>query len=109
MHIIVNSLNECIPLVKCNPNRKRQPRNPWVSKSLLRSINRKHNLYYKYRENPTDALRAKYIKYKITLTTLLRSEKNKYYTSQFELKKNNIKETWKVINNVLNKNEITIA
>ena len=62
-------------------------------------------LYYKYRANPTDSLRAKYIKYKNTLTTLLRSERNKYYTSQFEFKKCNIKETWKVINNVLNKNK----
>ena len=75
MHILVSSLNECIPLVKCISNRKRQPRNPWVSKSLLRSINRKINLYYKYRANPTDSLRAKYNKYKNTLTTLLRSEK----------------------------------
>ena len=74
MSILANSFNECIPLVKCKSH-KRKPRNPWVSKSLLRSINRKNNLYYKYRANPNDTTREKYVKYKNTLTTLLRSKK----------------------------------
>ena len=90
MHILTNALNECIPLIKCKPNKKRQPRNPWITKSLLRSINRKNNLYYKYRANPASKSREKYVKYKNTLTTLLRSEKNKFYCSQFELNKANI-------------------
>ena len=64
MHILTNALNECIPLIKCKPNPKRQLRNPWITKSLLRSINRKNNLYYKYRANPTSKSREKYGKYK---------------------------------------------
>ena len=105
MHILTNALNECIPLIKCKPNQKRQPRNPWITKSLLRSLNRKNNFYYKYRANPTSKSREKYVKYKNTLTTLLRSEKKKFYYSQFELNKANIKEIWKTINNVSNKNK----
>ena len=75
MNIFVNSFNECIPLVQCKSNNKRKPRNPWVTKALLRSINRKNNLYYKYRTNPSDKTRDKYVKYKNILTTLLRHEK----------------------------------
>ena len=103
MYILLNALNECIPLTKCKPDKKQKARNPWVTKSLLRSINRKNNLYYKYRANPTPKSREKYVNYKNTLTTLLRFEKRKFYCSQFELNKANIKETWKTINHVLNK------
>ena len=103
MNILNNSINECIPYVQLKSDNKRKPRNPWVTKSLLKSINRKNRLYYKYRSNPNDKIREKYVKYKNTLTTLLRFEKKKYYCSKFESNLNNMKETWKVINDVLNK------
>ena len=60
-------------------------------------------MFYKLRANPTPKLRDKYVKYKNTLTKVLRLEKQKYYCAQFEKKKFNIKETWGVINKALNR------
>ena len=104
IHVLKIALDECIPLERCKfSSYRHEPRNPWVSKSLLRSINRKNNLYYKFRANPKPKLREKYVKYKNTLTKIMRLEKQRYYCSQFEKKKSNIKETWGVINKALNK------
>ena len=101
--ILIHCFNECIPLRRNNRNKNKQARQPWISKSLLRSINRKNNLYYRFRSNPTEVTRKKYTNYRNILTTLLRIEKNRYFFSQFDLHKNNMKDTWKTINNVLQK------
>ena len=87
IHVLKIALDECIPLKRCKfSSYRHEPRNPWVSKSLLRSINRKNNLYYKFRANPKPKLREKYVKYKNTLTKIMRLEKQRYYCTQFEKK-----------------------
>ena len=40
-----NIYNECIPLKKCNGNRKKEPMSPWITKGLLKTINKKNKLY----------------------------------------------------------------
>ena len=50
LNIFNKHLDVHIPKQKDNRvNYKTSPRLPWISKSLLRSINRKNRLYYKYR------------------------------------------------------------
>ena len=44
----------------------------------------------------------KYTSYKNTLTKILRLEKRKYYSNQFELYKHDIKNTWKVLKQAMN-------
>ena len=75
-----------------------------VTKSVLRSINRKNNLFYKYKTNPNDKTREKYTRYKNILTNVLRQAKKQYYAMQFELNKSNMRNTWKIINRTLNRN-----
>ena len=36
--------NECIPLKKIKSNRKKEPMSPWITKGLLKSINKKNKL-----------------------------------------------------------------
>lgn len=85
--------------------RKHSPITPWLTGSLLKSINKKNKLYHKYLTNPSVSLKSKYTKYKNTLTSLLRSSKKEYYAHQFEKAKNSIRNTWKEINSVLNKHK----
>ena len=103
-------LNQCIPLRKINSrNKKRIPKSPWITPSLLRAINRKNNLYLKYKAKPSDSLKSKYLNYKNTLSGILRREKKKYFEQQFVSCSKNAKDTWKIINNVLNKQKKKVS
>ena len=102
MRIIKSNLNTHIPLKKIKLNYKRKPRLPWISTSILRSINRKNNLFYKYKKKPTEQTRSKYVNYKNTLTKLLRIQKKEYYTNKLNLFKHDMKNTWKTIKDVMN-------
>ena len=77
--------------------------NPWMTKGLLKSIRRKHKLYKCYLRNPNESNKRKYDKYRNKLTTVIREAKKIYFTASFDKEKGNIKQTWKMINNVLNK------
>ena len=68
----------------------------------MRSINRKNNLFYRYKSKPSERSKFKYVTYKNTLTKILRIEKKKYYTNQLNLYKHDIKNTWKIIKNAMN-------
>ena len=81
---------------------KSKPNAPWVTDLILKSINKKNKLYRQYLAHPTNPNRIKCTRYKNILTNLLSTSKKQYYTRQFEQEKNNIRNTWKVINSVLN-------
>ena len=61
---LISLLNEEIPLTKINIDNKKTPRSPWLTKGILRSINRKNNFYLKYKTKPTEQNKTKYINYK---------------------------------------------
>ena len=77
---------------------------PWLTKALLKSINKKNKLYKQYlRNRRSDAQFLKYKKYKNKLTYLLRIAKKRYYETQIDKNKDNIKFTWKILNSLINR------
>ena len=79
LNVYNEHLDVHIPKQKDNRvNYKTSPRLPWISKSLLRSINRKNRLYYKFKMKKSQTSKDKYTSYKNTLTKILRLEKRKY-------------------------------
>ena len=56
--------NECIPLKNCKSKRKTDPKYPWVTKGLLKSINHKNKLYKDYIRCPNDTKRQKFKTYR---------------------------------------------
>ena len=110
LYIFNDCLNSCVPLKKYRKyDYKRVPKLPWVSKSILRSINRKNNLYVSYISNPNDISRRRYRSYKNTLTTTLRLAKKRFYAEKLQIFKNDLKNTWKIINGALNKSKKSSA
>ena len=105
INIFTTTLNSTIPPQRpTSSNRKKIPRNPWITKSLLKSINRKNKLFYKYKRNPNAQNRSKYVRYRNILTSSLRMAKQMYYSRQFKKYEYDIKSTWKVVNEVLKSN-----
>jgi len=96
-----NLIDECIPLRKCKNDRKKNPLLPWVTGGLLTSINKKNNLYRKYKIKPTYTNFNAYKLYRNKLHSLIRKAKRQYYEIKFNQSKNDIKRTWRTINDVL--------
>ena len=93
--------NECVPLRKCNNKRKRNPRLPWITNGILKSINTKNKLYKEFLQNPTDFRRQKFVTFRNKLHTVIRKSKRSFYFNKFEQAKGNMRQTWKAINDVM--------
>ena len=70
------------PLTK---TKKKKYRKPWITPSLLRSINKKHKLYKRFLRNRTSCNEKKYKDYRNN--NLLRHAKKKFYSSKLKKKK----------------------
>ena len=77
---------------------------PWITLNLLKSCRKKSRLLKIYKKTGSFLARQNYIKYKNVLKQLLRHEEKVYYNSQFLAVAGDIRKTWKLINQVINKN-----
>lgn len=94
--------NNCFPL-KRKKNKKCTLTKPWLSKGLLKSIRRKDKLYKRYLNTPDYVNEASYKNYKNKLNHSLRIAKRLYYDKQLDNFKTNTKNTWRILNEVINK------
>ena len=78
-----------------------EPMSPWITKGLLKSINKKNKLYKQYLNSPSKKGLQKFKTYKNKLNMIIRKAKRKYFFLKFERSKNNMKQTWNSINNIL--------
>jgi hypothetical protein len=92
---------DCFPL-KISKHSSRKPKTPWITKGLLVSVRKKNKLYKKYLGNPTLQCELHYKRYKNKLNHLIRNAKKTYYDNKFDRAKSDLKETWKLINEVIN-------
>lgn len=74
---------------------------PWITTSILNSIRKKHKLYKKYLSSKLKASKDSYVTYKNKLTKIIRAAEKKYYSEKFDAVKDNIRDTWRLINKVL--------
>ena len=73
MNLVSSKMNSCFPIKQSKrSNYKTIPRCPWITPGILRSINRKNNLYIKANEKQCEKNRKKYTNYKNLLTGILR-------------------------------------
>ena len=106
MNTFMQLYNDIIPLCKCKSGtNNKSPRMPWITRALLKSINKKNKLYYKYKTSKSIESHRRYSTYRNILTTLLRVAKKDYYHTQFQATFNDTKGTWRVIRQVLNSSQ----
>ena len=74
---------------------------PWMTHGLRISTKRKHKLYSKMKQKPTQQNIHNYKTYNASLNKLKRSQKAKYFCEEIEKHKSNVKETWSVLNKAM--------
>ena len=95
--------NETFPLFKTPFTKKYMKPDPWVSTGLLASARHKAKLFKKKLSKPTDK-NFKCNKHYLNLFNKAKHElKRNYYSHLLELNKNNIKNTWLVLNQAIGK------
>ena len=100
---INNGINICCPVTKSKNVKKKQQ---WITNGLLKSINTKNSLYKKFLTNPCEKNKIIFINYRNRLNIIKRKAKKFFYTNQLNSYKNDIKKTWKLINQTINKCDI---
>ena len=93
--------NSCFPLKKVKF--KSKSIKPWVTKGILKSINRKNLLYKTYIKSPNIANKKKFTTYRNKLNHLLRLSKKRYINNKIQESVNSMKETWKISNSLISK------
>ena len=76
---------------------------PWITNAILKSTLTKNNLYKIKLKCPTPENTTKYKIYNVLLNKLKRIQKATYYKTLLKESSGNIKETWKILNKLLRK------
>jgi hypothetical protein len=79
-------------------------RKPWLSDGLKKSIKIKNNLYVKQLKNGGIEHKERYKQYRNKLNHLLRMAEKRHITQLLEKYRFNMKKTWSVMKDIINKN-----
>ena len=77
---------------------------PWLNNGILKSIQTKNVLFKKCYKKNDPVLIENYKKYSNKLTSIKRIAKQNYYTHMIQLNKNDLSKQWRLINQILEKN-----
>ena len=91
--------NMCCPLTKCK--NKENKNKVWMTKGLVNACKKKSMLYKEFLKNRNKETEAKYKKYKNKLINILRKVEKDYYHRLLTDSKDNIRQTWTIINRII--------
>ena len=86
-----------LPLRKASKQKKKRLEKPWISKAILISIKKKQRLLRSHFLSNDPSKIQEYKAYNNKLYRIIKAAKRNYLTNQFEMNKENMKITWKVI------------
>ena len=109
VNLFTNLFNPNCPVNTSNitqgKRKTKRPDKPWMTTCLKNACKKKNMLYKQFLKNRIIEREAKYKKYKNKLTAILRYSEKQHYSNILELNKMNMKETWKILNTLINKKE----
>ena len=96
------------PVRRASKQKRKQLNKPWISNAILTSINKKKQQLFKthFLSYNQEKVR-KYKVYNNKLNKIKELAKKTYLKTQFDLHKNNLKTTWKLIGMLINKKKPT--
>ncbi len=91
------------PLKKVSRSKQKQLNKPWISNGILKSIKNKQRMYLltHVHSNSVDKINT-YKMYANKLNYIISINKKRYFDNQFQICKNNLKDTWKLIGSLIN-------
>ena len=87
-------------------SRKRAKDRKWMTSALRKSTDHKNKLYKKRKLRPTDNNKRKYKQYRNILTSCLRTAEETYYTNLIQEGKNNLKQLWTTVGDIINPSKL---
>jgi len=96
----------CCPIRTKRISRNRYMK-PWLSDALIGCVKRKHSLYMQYRRGIVDY--NAYNTFKNHVTRILKLTKRRYFINKFSAEISNSRETWKIINSLVNKSRSNLV
>ena len=106
--ILQKLMTEHFPVKNMKFNKYKHRKSKWVTKGILKSILFKDKLYVKLKATPVDddqyeSNLINFRTYNRILKQTIRSAKKQYYFSSFSKFKSDMKKTWSMINEVMNR------
>lgn len=83
----------------------RRSKSPWMTDRIISWIRKKHDIYQNIKDNKVT--KEYFKKYKNTLGSAIKDAKNIYFMHKFTSLRNNIRKTWKLINDALGRSKIS--
>ena len=101
--------NESFPERIVRFNVKKHKKTPWITTGILNSINRRNKLYKVLKQTKTDAIsyatkKSNFNRYRNILSKTIAFAKRTYYIHIFDQCKRDMKKTWAILSDILNKN-----
>ena len=106
INVFSETFNSSFPVRPGSPPQKRKHK-PWMTNGLVNACKKKNLLYKHFLTSRCSTSEIRYKTYKNKLTSILRYCEKQYYSDLLKANKNNMKETWKIINDLLNKKSST--
>ena len=94
-------VNKHAPLKKATNSKMKQLNKPWLTRGLLKSIKRKQKMYKSHFFSKNSMKIKEYKQYSNLLNKMKAKAKDKFYNQYFQLYKENLKETWKLIGTLI--------
>ena len=96
--MLMNLYNVDCPIISKNVSYKDRIK-PWIDRETKMCIRTRQRYFIMYKLGKMS--RVVYSEYRNMVTTMIRTKRRKYLFDQFEIRKNNVRETWELINNII--------
>ena len=95
-------VNRHLPKKKLTKKEQKLKKKPWISNQIITKIKHRNSLFLRLKSNPNDShLRSVYSKFRNSVNRDIKKSKRNYYTNFFQNNHNDMKKTWKGINDII--------